>query len=100
VPGIPALADLKSVMLRTPVNEWLDPMKEAPSFEGAFLVSAIPHREGIGAGYLEGMGIGSRSVKVTGRGQRAWLPSRLRGPTHGPSGSFLVTPNLVWNFEI
>ena len=30
---------LKTVVLRTPVNEWLDPMKEAPSNEGAFLVS-------------------------------------------------------------
>ena len=30
---------LKSVVLRAPVNEWLGPMKEAPSFEGAFLVS-------------------------------------------------------------
>ena len=36
---------LKTVVLRTPVNEWLGPMKEAPSFEGAFLVSAIPPTE-------------------------------------------------------
>ena len=43
---------LKTVVLPTPVNEWLDPMKEAPSNEGAFLVSAAPpNREGIGAGY-------------------------------------------------
>jgi len=35
-------------------NEWLDPMKEAPSNEGAFLVSAVPHREGTGGGVLEG----------------------------------------------
>ena len=34
-----AATHLKTVVLRTPVNEWLDPMKEAPSFEGAFLVS-------------------------------------------------------------
>ena len=33
---------LKTVVLRTPVNEWLGPMKEAPSNEGAFLVSAAP----------------------------------------------------------
>ena len=33
---------LKTVVLRTPVNEWLDPMKEAPSFKGAFLVSETP----------------------------------------------------------
>ena len=30
---------LKTVVLRTPVNEWLDPMKEAPSFEGASFIS-------------------------------------------------------------
>ena len=39
---------LKTVVIRTPVNEWLDPMKETPSNEGAFLVSATPHREAIG----------------------------------------------------
>jgi len=33
---------LKTVVLRTPVNEWLGPMKEAPSNEGAFLVPAAP----------------------------------------------------------
>ena len=33
---------LKTVVLRTPVNEWLDSMKEAPSFKGAFLVSVTP----------------------------------------------------------
>jgi len=49
-------------------------------------------------GYLEGRGIGSLSVKVTGRGRRAWLPSRLRDPTHGPSGSSSGTLNLAWNF--
>ena len=47
-------------------------MKEAPSNEGASLVSATPPpRKQPRAGYLEGMGIGSRSGKVTGRGQRA-----------------------------
>ena len=46
---------LKTVVLRTPVNEWLDPKKEAPSFKGAFLVSATPpNREGIGGGVLVG----------------------------------------------
>ena len=34
--------DLKTVVLRTPVNEWLDPMKEASSNEGAFLVPVTP----------------------------------------------------------
>jgi len=29
-------------VIRTPVNGWLDPKKEAPSFKGAFLVSATP----------------------------------------------------------
>ena len=33
---------LKTVVLRTPVNEWLDPKKEANSFEGASLVSTTP----------------------------------------------------------
>ena len=33
---------LNTVVLRTPVNEWLGPMKEAPSIEGASLVSATP----------------------------------------------------------
>jgi len=28
---------LKTVVLRTPVNEWLDPMKEAPRLRGLFL---------------------------------------------------------------
>jgi len=36
---------LKTVVLRTPVNEWLDPMTEAPSVEGAFLVSAKQIRQ-------------------------------------------------------
>ena len=36
---------LKTVVLRTPVNEWLGPMKEAPSNEGAFLISATPPSE-------------------------------------------------------
>ena len=31
-------------------------MKEASSFEGASLVSATPHREGIGGGVLRGYG--------------------------------------------
>jgi len=71
-------------------------MKEAPSIEGAFLVSATPPiGKAPGVGYLEGRGIGSRSVKVTGRRQSTWLPSRLRGATHGPLGSSSATPNLA-----
>jgi hypothetical protein len=33
---------LKTVVLRTPAIGRLGPMKEVPSFEGAFLVSATP----------------------------------------------------------
>jgi hypothetical protein len=44
-------------------------------------------------GYFKGMGIGSRSGKVTGRGQRAWLPGRMASPWNGPSGSSLETSN-------
>ena len=47
---------LKTVVLRTPVNEWLDPMKEAPSNEGLLLFQRDPHREGIGGGVLKGYG--------------------------------------------
>ena len=36
---------LKTVVLRTPVNEWLGPMKEAPSNEGTFLVSVKAVRQ-------------------------------------------------------
>ena len=49
---------LKTVVLRTPVNESLD-LKEAPSNEGAFLVSATP--------------TSSRQVANTGWVQ-AWAP--------------------------
>jgi len=36
-------------------HQQLGPMKEAPTNEGAFLVSATPpHREGIGGGVLRG----------------------------------------------
>jgi len=39
-------------VLRTPVNGWLGPMEEAPSFEGAFLVSATsPIGKATGVGY-------------------------------------------------
>ena len=77
------------------------PNGKAPSTEGAFLVSATPPvGKPPGVGYFKGMGIGSRSGKVTGRSQRAWLPSRLRGPTRGPSGSSSGTWNSAWNFEI
>jgi len=49
-------------VLRTPVNEWLDPMKEAPSFEGAFLVSATPP-----IGKAPGRGTGEGGGVLTGR---------------------------------
>ena len=39
-------------------NQWLGPIKEAPSNEGAFLVSAPPPiGKASGVGYLEGMGM-------------------------------------------
>ena len=44
--------DFKSVMPRIPVNEWLDPKKEAPSFKGAFLFQRHSYREGIGGRVL------------------------------------------------
>ena len=37
-------------------NQWLGPIKEAPSNEGAFLVSDTPHREGIRGGVLVTVG--------------------------------------------
>ena len=74
---------LKTVMLRTPVNEWLDPMKEAPSFEEAFLVSETPPSGSLGDGVLVTVGV--------------WLPSRMPSSNLGPSGSSSATPNLAWN---
>jgi hypothetical protein len=47
---------LKTVVLRTPVNECLDPKKEAPSFKGAFLVSAPPSSGGRRDGILVRVG--------------------------------------------
>ena len=62
-------------------NQWLGPMKEAPSNERASLVYATPP---IGkapeVGYLEGMGIGSRSVKVLVFGHRVLLRERGTQP--------------------
>ena len=57
--------------------EWLDPIKEAPSNEGAFLVSATPpNGTAPGVGYLEGSGGLSRSVKVLTLGRRVLLRER------------------------
>ena len=53
---------LKAVVLRTPVNEWLNPMKEASSNEGAFLVSATPPSGSIGGGYGKTRGMCSRRM--------------------------------------
>ena len=55
---------LKTVVLRTPVNESLGPKKEAPQTRGFSCFRATPLGKAPGGGYLEGMGIGSRSVKV------------------------------------
>ena len=42
---------LKTVVLRTPVNEWLNPMKEAPLKRGGlFLFQRHPCREAYGVG--------------------------------------------------
>ena len=60
-------------------------MKEAPSIEGAFLVSTTPHREGMGVGYFKGMGM---------------LIGPADGPNFGPQVSSSATWNLVWNFGI
>jgi hypothetical protein len=52
-------------------------VKEAISFEVAFLVSATPPpRKHTRAGYLDGRGIGSRSVKVLSLGRRVLLRER------------------------
>ena len=45
-PGV--ATHLKTVIPYTPAIGRLGPMKEAPSNEGAFIVSATPHQEGIG----------------------------------------------------
>jgi len=42
-PGV--ATHLKTGVLGTPVNGWLDPMKEAPSVEGLFLFQRHPHQE-------------------------------------------------------
>jgi len=58
-------------------------MKEAPLFEGAFLVSEIPP-----SGRHRGWGTGDGRGVVSGP---------VGGPTHGPSGSSSGTWNLAWN---
>jgi len=63
------------------LNEWLGPMKEAPSNKGAFLISATPpDGKQQGVGYVEGRGIGSRSVKVLPIGRRLLLQERGTQP--------------------
>jgi len=54
---------LKTVVFRTPVNDWLDPMKEALSNEGLFLFQRHP---------IEGVG----TVRV-----EVCLPSAVVSPT-------------------
>ena len=49
-------------------------MKEATSNEVAFLVSATPpNGKQLGVGYVDGMGIGSRSIKVLTLGRRVFF---------------------------
>ena len=65
---------LKTVVLRTPVNESLD-LKEAPSFEGAFLFQRHPHREVTGGGVLVTVGVCLQgAVAVLTLGRRLLLP--------------------------
>ena len=59
-------------------------MKEAPSFEGDFLVPATPP-----SGSHRGRGTGDGGGVFTGFGG---------GPSLAPSGSSSGTWNLVWNF--
>ena len=61
-------------------------MKEAPSFEGASLVSGTPP-----SGSPRGWG--------TGDGE-AWLASPLVSPNLGPSGSSSAMWNSAWNFGL
>ena len=70
-------------MLRTPVNEWLDPMKEAPSVEGAFLVSETPP-----SGRQKGRGTGDGGVIAGPDGS----------PTNRTSDSSAATPNSAWDY--
>ena len=65
--------------------EWLGPMKEATSFEVAFLVSATPPSGRHGGGVLRRYG---------------YRQPERQGPVPGPSGSSSATPNSVWNFGI
>ena len=58
-------------------------MKEAPSNEGAFLVSATPPSGSLGDGYFKGRGM---------------LIGPEGDPSLGPSGSSSGTWNLAWNF--
>ena len=41
-------------------------MKEAPQTTGLLLFQRHPHRETIGGGYLEGMGVDSRGIQPSG----------------------------------
>jgi len=63
---------LKTVIPYTPAIGRLDPMKEAPSNEGAFLVSATPPSGSLGGGILVMVGAWSS-------GQLAVLPVARRG---------------------
>ena len=49
-------------------NEWLDPMKEAPSFEGAFLFQRHPPSGSLGGGVLVTVGVRlARSKRAASR---------------------------------
>jgi len=66
-------------------NQWLGPIKEAPSNKGAFLFQRHPNREGNGGEYFKGMGM---------------LIGLVGGPDRGPLVSSLGTWNSAWNFGL
>ena len=81
---------LKTVLPRTPANEWLGPMKEAPSFEGAFLFQVHPisgSYSGWGTGDGGGVvsGTDGRAGAVAGQalGMGGWVLLRERGTKPG-----------------
>ena len=65
-------------------HQRLGPMKEAPSNEGAFLVSATPPI---------GKAPGGEVLMTVW----AWLVGAISDLAPGPPGSSSATPNLAWN---
>ena len=63
---------LKTVVLRTPVNESLSPKKEAPRLRGFSCFKDTPIGKAPGVGYLEGRGV------VSGGGGKNLEPYLMR----------------------